>query len=203
MNDFHSLALRDNYIHWPGYIRHGHRIGLQTYVRNLWLSCAGSKCDRRSCPRMELSGSDWHHCWGEVFRIYRSKGPGLVRNGDYVGIYYPRQPGRWLGCPHPKCGKYACPGHPNNRFGFSSRSKWGRCGGEVFIIYARDRPNRAPIRSNDDVALYLARMNQWLSQCGGNTIKRTCLGRARPPSRSKYDSCACETFTIVSGGKNC
>jgi len=178
-------------------------IALQTYVRNLWLSCGGSKCDRRPCPRMEMSGGDWHRCWGEVFRIYRSKGPGLVRSGDTVGLYYPREPGRWLGCPHAKCGKYSCPGHPNYRFGFASRSKWGHCGGEIFYIYARNKRKGSVIRSNDDIALNYGRRAQWLSQCGGNAIKRSCLGRAFPPPQNKFDGCACETFTIVGGGRKC
>ena len=41
--------------------------------------------------QMQMTGSDWTNCWGEVFRIYRMSGPGNVRVGDVVGIYYPRE----------------------------------------------------------------------------------------------------------------
>jgi len=90
---------------------------------------------------MEMLGTDWTKCWGEVFRIYRHDGPGHVYNGDRVALYYPRQRGRWLGCSGSKCKIAKCPGIPHHIYGFADTSKWSRCYGEVFQIYTKNKGN--------------------------------------------------------------
>ena len=69
-------------------IRQGSTIALQTSIRYNWLGCS-PYCKAYRCPRMYFDYSDWSQCRGEVFRIYRSAGPGSIRVGDYVGLYYP------------------------------------------------------------------------------------------------------------------
>ena len=189
-----QFDLSDNF---AGLILHGDTIALQTFVRNRYLSCAGSHCDASTCPRMDMAGRDWSRCWGGVFRIYRQRGRGAIVSGDRVALYYPKQSGRWLGCAGSKCGKAPCPGVPNPTFGFSSSHRWTACWGEVFRIYARNKINGRPINSDDDVALFYQRSNQWVSQgYGVSTVKSFCLGRSLPPHTSKFDVCGKETFRL-------
>ena len=116
---------------------HGARIALQAvYQKVNWLGCAGQYCVKAGCPRLHMEGFDWNACWGEVFQIIRSAGPGTVKVGDVVGIYFPR--GRsWFSMSGGRGHKEGCPGVPNKAFGFASRDKWQQCWGEVFQIYAR------------------------------------------------------------------
>ena len=175
---------------------HGDTIGLQSFTRNLWVGCPRSSCGPAGCPRMHMTGSDWTNCWGEVFRIYRASGPGLVRAGDVVGLYYPRESGKWFGCPGSSCSKKTCPGYPTTVNGFATQDKWLQCWGEVFRIYAKGKGNYAVINSCDDISLYYVYGKSWVAQEPGNTDKRTCLGNTRPPAYSTYDGCAWETLRI-------
>ena len=146
---------------------------------------------------MYFEGDDWTlRCGGEIFQIYRASGPGYIRVGDLVGLYFPAQD-KWLGCPHSVCGKYDCPGSPTWHYGFSSISKWSRCGGEVFKIYARNKGTHFLIAAHDDVMFYYVAGKQWLSlQANQNAKKETCPGLSLPPSASKYDFCGAEVFNI-------
>ena len=147
---------------------------------------------------MDMSGNDWSRCSGEVFEIYRRKGPGVVRSGDKVSLHYPRERGRWLGCAgvH-SCGKATCPGQPTMRYGFQNSGKWGPCWGEVYRIFAKGKNVGNRIRPMDDVFLYLINRKLWVSQCSsGHTRLRSCPGTSLPPPSSKFDSCSCETFKI-------
>lgn len=145
-------------------ISHGNTVAFQTDVNTYWLGCAGALiCGQASCPGNDMSGSDWHRCWGEVFEIYREKGPGYVRVGDRVGLHYPHEHGRWLGCDHGKrCGKASCPGY-NIRYGFESYHHWYDCWGEVFIIYAIGKSHGAVINSDDKIALFYKREGAWVT----------------------------------------
>ena len=147
---------------------------------------------------MDMSGNDWSRCWGQVFEIYRHKGPGVVRSGDLVGLHYPRERGKWLNCAggHHLCGKAPCPGRPTMRHGFKGSGQWHSCWQEVFRIFAKGKSIGTPIQPQDDVSLLLPRMKSWVSQCSGHTRARSCLGTSLPPSLSKFDFCACETFKI-------
>ena len=68
---------------------------------------------------MQMTGTDWNTCWGEVFEIYRARRPSKVQVGDLVGLHYPRQNGTWLGCAGNKCAKATCPGFPSTSDGFA------------------------------------------------------------------------------------
>ena len=177
-------------------LNHGDTVALQTYVRNYWLSCSPPSCFRHGCPRMLMRGTDWTFCFGEVFRIYRASGSGLVRVGDLVGLYYPHQSGRWLGCRGVNCAKDTCPGQPTTTHGFASHEHWYRCWGEVFIIYSKGKSDGTIINDGDDIMLYYLHDEIWVAQGDGNTQKLPCAGTARPPSLSKFDACTLETFTI-------
>lgn len=143
-----------------------------------------------------MIGSDWTHCWGEVFTIYRANGPGSVRVGDLVGIYYPHDR-RWFGCAGSRCAKATCPGYPTIENGFATQELWYRCWGEVFKIYAKGKSSGSIINSDDDVTLYYLQDQNWVAQgYDFPTVKRPCLGTARPPPLSTYDCCPHETFRI-------
>jgi hypothetical protein len=180
-----------------GAIRHGDTVAFQTSTRYHWLGCAGTNCIGASHPGMYLTGNDWNDCWGEVFRIYRARGPGTVRVGDLVGIYYPKQRGHWMGCSGNECRRSPCPGNPTNAHGFASQEKWYTCSGEVFKIYARGKASGAIIDTTDDVSLYYLNRGLWVSQGHDtHTMKQPCLGTSRPPASLIYDGCAHEIFKI-------
>ena len=145
---------------------------------------------------MHMSGTDWTGgCWGEVFEIYRARGPGKVQVGDLVGLHYPRQHGTWLGCAGSKCGKASCPGSPSTTHGFAASENWYRCWGEVFKIYVKGKTS-GPVRSDDDISLYYLQNQNWAAVGYGSMVKLPCLGTARPPTVTKFDSCAFETFRL-------
>lgn len=158
------------------------------------MGCAGGHCGKAGCPNLFMD--EWAHCWGEVFRIYRALGTGAVRVGDLVGIYYPREPGKWLGCAGQTCGKATCPGHPTSAYGFSHHEHWYRCYGEVFKIYARGRNNGDIIRHEDDIALYYVQAGDWVSHSSSSIYRNPCIGNNRPPSYNLYDRCWGEIFKI-------
>ena len=150
---------------------------------------------------MDMAGSDWTDCVGEVFQIYRKVGPGFIASGDNIGLYYLiKEEGtgkeQWLGCGHLPCGKYPCPGTPNPATGFEFSRKWTDCGGEIFRIYARGKDNGMTINSDDDVAVVHS-SGKWL--CQGYKVETTtssCFGTSFPPPESKFDDCGKETFRI-------
>ena len=178
-------------------IRHGDRVALQTFVRDQWLSCAAEQCGRSDCPKFVFDKSDFSQCYGEVFEIYRQKGPGKVRVGDQVGLHYPREKGKWLGCPSDTCDKRDCPGIPTRRHGFQDKDKWFQCSAERFEIYAGNKKNGAVIRAYDDISLYVVNEYTWVSQGLDKTVKSSCLGTSRPPANGNYDGCSNEVFNIV------
>ena len=142
-----------------------------------------------------MKGTDWRNCWGEVFRIYRRNGPGTVTAGDYVGIYYPRESGKWLGCAGSQCGKAGCPGQPSQH-GFQSPSKWSQCWGEVFRIYARGKSIGDSIHAHDQIMLYYVRGSNWFALSHNVAHHETCPGRVLPPPNSRYEPCWGENFEI-------
>ena len=147
---------------------------------------------------MQMDGNDWTDCWGEVFQIYRASGPGTVRVGDLVGLYYPREGGRWLGCsPNNRCAKATCPGYPTAQFGFANQEKWYQCWGEVFKIYVKGKGLGEVVNSDDIVAFYYLNQQNWVAQgYDTETVKLPCLGTTRPPAYSTYDGCAYEIFRM-------
>ena len=111
-------------------------MAFQSYHRGKWFSCAPNPCSsRHTCPGFSIGDTKWTNCWGEVFQFYRARGSGRVRVGDVVGVYYPYEAGKWLGCYRGNCVKATCPGTPSNTYGFQSQDKWTVCPGEVFKIY--------------------------------------------------------------------
>ena len=176
---------------------HGDTVALQSFRRDHWLGCSLPNCGGAACPGVFMTGSDWTHCWGEVFRIYRASGPGQVRVGDLVGLYHPYTNGHWFGCSLRECGKTTCPGQPTIAHGFAQQEKWYRCWGEVFKIYANSKSNGDIINLyDDDIMLYYLQDSSWVSQGYEGTLKSRCPGSSRPPSSSKYDRCSHEVFKI-------
>ena len=179
-------------------LNHSDTVALQTYDRYYWLSCSQSNCNRNPCPDMLMTGEDWTTCSGLVFQIYRASGPGQVHVGDLVGLYFPNESGKWLGCREDNCAKHTCPGQPTTAHGFASQEHWYRCCGEVFKIYSKGKSDGALINDRDDIMLYYLHDELWVAQGDGDrdTIKLPCAGTTRPPPLSKFDVCRWETFTI-------
>ena len=174
-------------------VTQGAIIALQPLYQKLnWLGCAGNHCGKAGCPRLFMEGKDWDSCWGEVFQIYRQSGPGTVKVGDVVGIYYPR--GRkWFGGGTRKAG---CPGNPTMQHGFASAKHWGACWGEVYQIYARGKRIGESIESHDAIAIYYIHAKRWVGLVGQNSGLSTCPGKTRPPPPDRYEICWGESFEI-------
>ena len=163
-----------------------------------WLDCgssSNSKCTRSTCPRLNFDARDYRRCYGLVFRIYRYRGPGRVRNGDIVALHIPNK-NLWFGCPHSICGRYSCPGKVNYNYGFKHRGNWCGCGGDIFSIYARNTRIGAAIMDNDQVGLYFIAHRAWVYQSGSRFVKSKCMGATRPPNEKQFESCHKAAFDI-------
>jgi len=180
-------------------IRQGSTVAFQPlYNKRYWLGCSHNPCrdGTQSCPGLFMEGNDWNRCAGEVFQIYRASGPGTVKVGDRVGIYYPHQRGRWLGCAGTNCVRATCPGTPTTLHGFQNSHNWVRCYGEVFKIYARGKGIGSDITAHDAVMLFYPRTQSWVKLDTTYVVKHTCPGRVLPPSPDKYDQCWGEVMEI-------
>ena len=179
-------------------VYHGCTIALQLlYDKRNYLGCSPYLwCVRAGCPKLFIEGNDWERCSGEVFRIYRKEGPGPVRVGDTVGIYYtPR--GRWFGCSGPFCqARAGCPGIPTQSHGFNNPHLWLRCSGEVFEIYARGKSVGSLISPHDTVMLRFVRDNKWVGLVNKHPEKLSCPGATRPPPPDKYEACWGSVFEL-------
>ena len=154
-----------------------------------------------TCPGLFFDEHDYtRRCVGEVMQIYRANGPGSVKVGDLIGIYYPIDK-KWLGCHGSgNCYKHACPGHPTLAYGFSNYEHWHRCYGEIYKIYARGKKNGDIITHKDDVMILFLQNFDYLSFPGGTIHRNPCPSGHRPPSREKYDCCWGEVFNIWKRG---
>ena len=134
-------------------LSHESTVALQFMQRHHWLSCPSTTCGGGICPEHCFEESDWTHCWGQVFRMYRAAGPGNILNGDFVGLYYVHENkwfSMWEGLPH----KATCPGNPSSASGFQEYLKWFKCAGEVFQVYAKGKSIGAKIIDQDIISLY-------------------------------------------------
>ena len=182
------------------HIYHGTRIALQYKSSSrYWMECAtctsnGQLCQWSTCPGLYFDSSDIHRCSSLLFRIYRQRGRGALRNGDIVSLYNLKGQ-QWLGCLQKHCTISSCPGRVNNVYGFQDQKKWFRCYGEVFRIYARGRKIGAYIMSHDQVALYHLQGGSWI-YANRYFYKNTCMGTVRPPNDSTFERCYPSTFEI-------
>lgn len=179
-------------------IQQGDTIAFQPlYDKRNSLSCyQNPTCGKSGCPMMHIDGNDQFDCQGEVFKIYRRSGPGKVRAGDEIGIYYPLEPGKWFSCYQEHCHKWPCPGQPSMEHGFENVDDWYKCFGEVFRIYARGKRIGSPIRSHDHIMLYIPHFLTWVGMPGEHPEKMTCPGTHLPPPKAKYDICWGEVFQL-------
>ena len=174
------------YLHTAIY--QGNNMAFQSYHRRKWFSCAPNPCrSTHTCAGFAISGTEWRSCWGEVFRFYRARGSGAVRVGDVVGVYYPREPGKWLGCSGGNCVKATCPGTPSTTYGFQNSEKWTVCVGEVFVIYAQGKRVGSVINERDIIMLHYLIGNQWVNLANTIVARGSGPGRTRPPSAATYE----------------
>lgn len=176
-------------------VGHGRNVALQPlYQKRFWLGCAPiTYCNRATCPQLYMEGTDWSHCWGEVFRIYRAAGPGDVRVGDVIGLFMRN---RWFSLASGRGHLASCPGAPTTQYGFASSENWYRCWGEVFKIYARGKSIGDVIQDHDDITLYYIQRQKWVGFVDENPDFRTCPGSTRPPPPQRYDVCWGEIFEL-------
>ncbi len=171
----------------------GEAVTLQTTTQHRWLSCAGNiPCHTTSSlPGLSYTEDE------EVFELYRVFGPGTVKAGDFVGFHYPNENGKWLGCANWECAKSSCPGNPSPQSGFDDTTKWRRCYGEVFQVFARGKAVGEAVNDGDDITLLYVHGKDWLSHQEGIAHRYTgCLGAEQPPADASYNRCSGETFKI-------
>ena len=104
-----------------------------------------------------------------------------------VGIYYPREPGKWLGCSGENCVKATCPGTPSTTYGFQNHEKWTTCPGEVFVIYAQGKTIGSIINKHDIIMLYYLIGSQWVNLANTNVTHGSGPGTTRPPTARTYE----------------
>lgn len=172
-------------------------MAFQTYNKRQWFSCRLTKCTRSTCPGIIITLNDWKTCFGEVFQIYRRSGPGPVKAGDEVGIYYPRG-SRWMGCPLGTCDKRPCPGTPSVEHGFQDARRWKTCWGEVFNIYAAGKAVGSTITKSDTIMLYYRKTSQWVNFGNPTVAVGGCPGATCPPTISTHAKCYGYSTKIMS-----
>lgn len=168
-------------------------MAFQSYNRQYWLSCyytGGGRCRSRfTCPGFAISGTEWTHCWAEVFQFYRASGSGALRVGDVIGVHYPHEPRKWLSCyNNVDCGKSTCPGTPSTTHGFENQAKWTLCPGEVFKIYAQGKALNSIINEHDIIMLYYLVGNKWVNLADLIVALGSGPGTTCPPSAATYES---------------
>ena len=178
-------------------IRQRDTIALQIHIKEKYFSCHRHLCNTSNCGGALFEGSDWdYRCRGEVFQIYKPT-PGEIRSRDLIGLYYPLQPGNWLGCQGFECKKKeTCPGHSSIHYGFETRENWLRYYKNVYKIFAFEKGNGAPLYLGDNVMFYLVNTKTWLNGEGRVEGNNQCPESA-PPRRYKFDECSHEIFTII------
>ena len=176
-------------------VNHGSTVSLQlVYDKHNWLRCRpyGRTCLQGDCPGLYMECNDWSSCAGEVFEIYRVNGPGVVRVGDKVGLYFPDAPRYWFSMSGGSGHTGKCPGVPSDQNGFSDT-----CLGEIFVIYARGKGIGDAILEHDHIALYQVRVPKWIKLVPIHApAHSTCLGNVRPPPVEAYNRCHAEIFEV-------
>ena len=171
-------------------------MGIKYLHAGKWLGCShkhGHFCYNSGCPGLTFP-AEKAHCFGEIFRIYKRRGSGLIRVGDEVGIYYIHT-GKWVSAWDRDGGLSGCPKLPSHRRGMNV--PLGRCKGELFKVYALGKSKGMPLEDKDTILLnYPHGFNEWYSLWNGRSRKSSCPGAAYPPPESKYESCRGETFEI-------
>ena len=179
----------------------GCTLAFQLLRNDRWLGCGGPKCGGAPCPGVFFEGSDWKKCWGEVFKIYRRAGPGQIRTGDDVGLYYPRQ-NVWFSMWRGYGRKLPCPGLPTLQYGFQLGSRWGDCLGEKLKIYAKGKGIGATITDQDTIAIYYPHQKTFVRATVNQGVTTSkCLlqksGGRLPPSNAAFDKCNFDALEVT------
>ena len=169
------------------------------YEKNSYLMCPPmglGYCSTSTCPGMNIDTTDWTQCSENVFQLYHSNGPGVIRVGDYVAFYFPTAR-KWFSM-YRNLGhlQSQCPGLPNRIYGFHREDSWEYCGSEVFRIHAEGKLDRQTIEDQDAITLYFPDGGQYL---GLDTAIPSCSGcpGTYPPNPTAYDTCVGEAFEIL------
>ena len=166
-------------------------------AKKAWLGCPYDICDLRRCPS---AGDNYRHfdtqCGGETFQIFNNGTQNsAIKCGQRIRLHYLLKENSWVGCPMTKkyCDKSNCPGTTSNAKNFN------RCGGEIFIIYARGRNNGEVIYNGDVVMLYYPSACKYISIQGevdGNGSSLSFCPGLAPPAYLSYGVCSKNAFRI-------
>jgi len=137
---------------------------------------------------------DFSECGGEVFQIIAEGSiHDFVKSGQRIRLRYIGKHNTWIGCPmKTRCEHISCPGT------LLQARDFGRCGGEIFQIYARGKKNGQVIYSGDVIMMlnyhgrYLAIQGQ---NEGDDTSIDFCPGIA-PPAYFSYGICSKNVFRV-------
>ena len=180
-------------------VMHGSTVMIQ-FDKSSYLRCPRSGfgyCSTNQCPGMVVKSNDWARCGENVFEIYHSTRPGVIRVGDYVALYLPRAR-KWFSM-YTNKGRLQrqCPGLPNKIYGFHRKDYWQHCGSEVFRIYAEGKRNGQIIKDEDTITLYHPAGRQYLKLGAGTPTLHSCPGKCPPTNPNTYDVCVGEVFDII------
>ena len=169
------------------------------YDKNSYLKCpptGSGYCSTSTCPGMNIDTSDWTNCGENVFRIYHSNGPGVIRVGDYVAFYFPTAR-KWFSMyTHKGHLQIQCPGLPTKEYGFHREDSWEYCGAEIFRIHAEGKLDRQTIEDQDVITLYFPDGEQCVGLDTAIPSSNSCPG-TYPPNPTAYDTCVGAVFEII------
>ena len=162
-------------------------------ARNSWLGCPYLVCDLRTCPGHGNNYQKFGACYGEVFQIIAEGSiHGYVKSGQRIRLRYVYQPKTWMGCAlNNRCEQKLCPGT------LLQARNFGRCGGEIFQLYARGKKNGEIIYSGDVVMIYYSgRYVAIQGQYEGDDTSLDFCPATNPPAYLSYGICSKNVFRV-------
>jgi hypothetical protein len=186
----------DPYRDPPPVVQSGYFLALQTMADSgSWLECTSHGCSRGTCGGRLLDWDEWRDCHGQVFKIFRRDGHGVVRVGDYVSMIQFKT-SQWLDCDSHTCRLSNCGGNPSIEDGFEDSARWCDCHGSSFRIAAYNKTIGTPIYAGDAVMLYGTSDRSYILLGSSDCTKTICPGSVFPPSLDSYDKCYGATFRL-------
>jgi hypothetical protein len=169
---------------------------------HLWVGCTCTVCKLEHCPGHSFADVDQFECPENSFQLYRALGPGNIRTGDFVGLYYPNG-GTWLAMINGVGQQSKCPGAPTDQDGFSSYSKWNECSDSAFRIYAKGKSSDQTIESGNLISLYYPKNvgKGYVEYLTAGLTTSTCMkdesASLLPPTSAAYDLCQSSTAFLT------
>ena len=180
----------------PPVVESGRFLALQSIADSeSWLQCTTKGCNRGRCGGRLLDFDEWRACHGQVYKIYRRDGLGVVRVGDYISLIQYKTY-QWMDCDSRRCGLSNCGGRPSIQDGFEDSGKWCECSGSSFRITAYNKTIGNPVYAGDPVMLYSTADRSYILLGSNDVTKTICPGPVFPPPLDSYDKCYGATFRL-------